>query len=74
VFFPPRRGGGVFLILLLVLGFWEDDIREGALAVVGQGRHTTWWRDQGWPAPGGDVAPWWPILASPSGSLHHLAK
>jgi hypothetical protein len=26
----------------LVLGFWGDDICEGALAEVGQGRHTTW--------------------------------
>jgi hypothetical protein len=24
-----------------VLGFWEDDIREGAMAEVGQGSHTT---------------------------------
>jgi hypothetical protein len=28
-----------------VLGFQEDDIREGALAEVGQGGNTTWWRD-----------------------------
>jgi hypothetical protein len=40
-----------------VLGFWEDDIREGALAAVGQGSHTTWWCSQGWPTPGGGVGP-----------------
>jgi hypothetical protein len=30
-----------------VLGFWGDDICEGALAEVGQGGHTTRWRDLG---------------------------
>jgi hypothetical protein len=41
-----------------VLGFREVDKREGALAVVGQGSHTTWWRSQGWPAPRGGVVPY----------------
>jgi hypothetical protein len=31
----------------LVLGFRGDDIREGALAEVGQGGHTTRWHDLG---------------------------
>jgi hypothetical protein len=26
-----------------VLGFWGDDIREGAMPEVDQGSHTTWW-------------------------------
>jgi hypothetical protein len=41
VCFPPRRGGGVYLRSPLVLGFWGDDIREGAMAEVGPGSHTT---------------------------------
>jgi hypothetical protein len=31
----------------LVLGFRGDDIREGVLAEVGQGGHTTRWRGLG---------------------------
>jgi hypothetical protein len=42
--------------------------------VVGQGSHTTWWRDQGWPVPGGGVGPWWLTSASSSGYLRLLAK
>jgi hypothetical protein len=30
-----------------VLGFWGDDIREGVMAEVGQGGHTTWRRGLG---------------------------
>jgi hypothetical protein len=30
-----------------VLGFWEDDTHEGAMAGVGQGGHTTRWHDLG---------------------------
>jgi hypothetical protein len=45
------------MIPLLVLGFREDDICEGALAEVGQGNHTTWRRGQGWPTPRGVWAP-----------------
>jgi hypothetical protein len=42
VCFLPHRGGGVYLRSLLpVLGFQGDDIREGAMAEVGQGSHTT---------------------------------
>jgi hypothetical protein len=47
VFSSPRRRRSLSTILLPVLGFQEDDIREGALAKVGQGGHTTWWRGQG---------------------------
>ena len=40
----------MFLVALQVLGFREDEIREEAPGVVGQG----------WPVPGGDVGPLWP--------------
>jgi hypothetical protein len=50
-----------------VLGFWGDDICEGALVKVGQGYHTTWPRGLALPAPRDDVGPWWPTSASPSG-------
>jgi hypothetical protein len=45
--FPPRRGGIVYLWSPWVLGFRGDDIREGVLAEVGQGGHTTGWCDLG---------------------------
>jgi hypothetical protein len=45
--FLPRRGGGVYLWSPWVLGFWGDDIREGAMPDVGQGSHTTRWRSLG---------------------------
>jgi hypothetical protein len=47
VFFAPQRRRSLFAILPPVLHFREDDIHEGALAEVGQGGHTTWWRSQG---------------------------
>jgi hypothetical protein len=53
-----------------VLGFREEDIREGALAEVGQGGHTTWWRGQGWPTLGGGVGPRMLTLTSPSCYFH----
>jgi hypothetical protein len=74
VFSAPQRRQSIFAILLSVLGFWEDDICEGALAEVGQGSHTTWRRGQGWPPPGGGVGPWWLTSTSPSGYFHLLAK
>jgi hypothetical protein len=57
-----------------VLGFWEDDIHEGALAGVDQGSHTTWLCGLAWPAPRCGLGPWYPTSASPSSYLHHLAK
>jgi hypothetical protein len=42
VFSAPQRRWSLSAILPSVLGFWGDDIREGALAEVGQGGHTTW--------------------------------
>jgi hypothetical protein len=42
VFSAPQRRWSLSAILLLVLDFRGDDIREGALAEVGQGSHTTW--------------------------------
>jgi hypothetical protein len=63
VFFAPQRWRSISAIPLPVLGFREDDIREGALAEVGQGSHTTWWRGEVgsrlgvvW-APGGSPGP-----------------
>jgi hypothetical protein len=41
VFSAPQRRRSISAIPLPVLGFREDDIREGALTEVGQGRHTT---------------------------------
>jgi hypothetical protein len=47
VFFVPR-GGGVFpRSSLPVLGFWGDDIHEGALTEMDQCGHTTWRRGLG---------------------------
>jgi hypothetical protein len=40
-FSAPQRRRSLFAIPLLALGFWGDDIREGAMAEVGQGGHTT---------------------------------
>jgi hypothetical protein len=62
------------MIAPLVLGFWEDDIREGALAEVDQGRHITWPCGLAWPVPRGGVGPWWLTSASPTGYLRLLAK
>jgi hypothetical protein len=73
-FSTPQRRRNISLMALPVLGFWDNNIREGALAEVGQGRHTTWPHGLAWPAPRGGVGPWWPTSASPSGYLHHLAK
>jgi hypothetical protein len=78
--FPGRflLAGELYLSLCFpphtVLCFRGDDIREGKLTEVGQGRHTTWPCGQAWPAPKGGVGPWWPTSASPSGFLRHLAK
>jgi hypothetical protein len=72
--FCPTEAAKSFCDLPLVLGFREEDIREGALAEVGQGSHTTWRRSQGWPAPGGGVGPWLLTSAFPSGYFHLLAK
>jgi hypothetical protein len=47
VFSAPQRRRSLYAILLPVLGFRGDDICEGALAEVGQGGHTTWWRGLG---------------------------
>jgi hypothetical protein len=47
VFSAPHRRRSLSAILFLVLGFWGDDIREGTLAEVGQGNHTTWRRGLG---------------------------
>jgi hypothetical protein len=47
VFSAPQRRRRLSAILLSVLGFRGDDIREGAMAEVGQGGHTTRWRDLG---------------------------
>jgi hypothetical protein len=47
VFSAPQRRQSLSAILSQVLGFWGDDIHEGALAEVGQGGHTTWWRSLG---------------------------
>jgi hypothetical protein len=44
VFSAPQRRRSLSVIPLRVLGFWGDDIREGAMAEVGQGGHTTRWR------------------------------
>jgi hypothetical protein len=57
-----------------VIGFREEDIREGALAEVRQGGDTTRQRGQGWPAPGGGVGPWLLTSTSPSGYFHLLEK
>jgi hypothetical protein len=46
-FLSPQRRQSLSAILLLVLDFWEDDIREGAMPKVDQGGHTTWWRGLG---------------------------
>jgi hypothetical protein len=73
-FSAPQMRRNISLMAPPVLGFWGDDIREGALAKVGQGCHTTWPRGLALPAPRGGVGPWWPTSASPSGYLHHLAK
>jgi hypothetical protein len=42
LFSASQRRRNPYLIAPSVLGFREDDIREGALAEVDQGRHTTW--------------------------------
>jgi hypothetical protein len=47
VFSAPQRRRSLFVILSLVLGFQGNDIREGAMAEVGQGSHTTWRRGLG---------------------------
>jgi hypothetical protein len=47
VFSAPQRWRSLFVFLPPVLGFRGDDIHEGALAEVGQGGHTTWWRGLG---------------------------
>jgi hypothetical protein len=41
VFSAPQRWQSLSANLSSVLGFWGDDIREGAMAEVGQGGHTT---------------------------------
>jgi hypothetical protein len=45
--FRPAEAAESISDLPRVLGFWEDDICEGALAEVGQGSHTTGWRGLG---------------------------
>jgi hypothetical protein len=45
--FHPQRRRSLSAILPSVLGFWGDDIREGAMAEVGPGSHTTRWRGLG---------------------------
>jgi hypothetical protein len=47
VFSALQRRQSLSAILSPVLGFQGDDIREGALAEVGQGSHTPWWRGLG---------------------------
>jgi hypothetical protein len=47
VFSAPQRRQSLSAILPWVLGFWGDDIREGAMTEVGQGGHTTRWRGLG---------------------------
>jgi hypothetical protein len=44
------------------------------LAEVGQGAHTTGWRNLGLPAPPGGVGPWWLTSPSPSGYFRLLMK
>jgi hypothetical protein len=46
VFSAPQRRWSLSVIPL-ILGFWGDDIREGAMAEVGQGGHTTRWHGLG---------------------------
>jgi hypothetical protein len=58
LFSAPQRRRNISPMDLQVLGFWEDDIREGALAGVDQGSHTTWPHGLAWPAPRGGVGPW----------------
>jgi hypothetical protein len=70
VCFPPRRGGSLFAIPLPVLGFWGDDIREGAMPEVDQGGHTTWRCTVGLARARGGVGPWW--LTSPSPSSYFV--
>jgi hypothetical protein len=41
VFSAPQRRWSLSAILLPILGFWGDDIHEGAMVEVGQGGHTT---------------------------------
>jgi hypothetical protein len=45
VFRPAKAGESISNTP--VLGFWGEDIREGSLAEVGQGGHTTGWRGLG---------------------------
>jgi hypothetical protein len=47
VFSASQRRRSLSVIPFPVLGFWGDDIREGAMAEVGQGGHTTRWRSLG---------------------------
>jgi hypothetical protein len=54
VFSALQRRWSLSLVPSLVLGFPRDDIREGALAEVGQGGHTT-----GWHGLGLARASWW---------------
>jgi hypothetical protein len=57
VFFAPQRRQNISPMAPQVLGFREDDIREGALAEVDQGYHTTWPCGLAWLAPRGGVGP-----------------
>jgi hypothetical protein len=45
--FRPAEAAESFYAPPPVLGFRGDGIREGTLAEVGQGGHTTWWRGLG---------------------------
>jgi hypothetical protein len=58
----------------LVLGFQGDDIREGVLAEVGQGGHTTGWCSLGLAHATRGVGPWWLTSPSPSGYFRLLVK
>ena len=57
VFFASQRWRKMFLVAPRVLGFWEDEIREEAPGVVGQGGHTMPRRGRAWGWCGPPVAP-----------------
>jgi hypothetical protein len=57
VFSTPQRRRSLFVIPPLVLGFREDDIREGAMPEVDQGGYTTWWHGLGLPRARGWCGP-----------------
>jgi hypothetical protein len=74
VFSAPQRRLSLSTIPLRVLGFWGDDIREGAMAEVGQGGHTTRWSGLGLARATKWCGPWWLTSSSPSSYFYLPVK